>query len=366
LNLTVCHNNNDIPKTVGELFLKTLVVGWFSFEQGHATAGDLLVRDVVCDWLERSGYAYDVAVTSSLGVGVDWRSVAPETYSHVVFVCGPFEKGELEGEFLARFGNHRLIGLDLSMQLPLDVWNPFDFLIERDSSARAHPEMAFLSAQTPVPVVGVCLVESYPGALVEEANVAIERLVASREMAVVSIDTRLDVNGTGLRSRAEIESLIARMDALVTTRLHGLVLALKNGVPVVAIDPMANGAKIRRQAETIGWPVIFNADNLADEALQAALAYCLSEAARTKAQQCYQQASNQVEQMRDEFITALTQQDELEEKYLARLAKANHNSEPWPLVEANDQPIKIKTQHYLLQNFLEGAKGLLKWVAWRT
>ena len=32
--------------------MKTLVAGWFSFEQMGASAGDLLARDLVCEWLE--------------------------------------------------------------------------------------------------------------------------------------------------------------------------------------------------------------------------------------------------------------------------------------------------------------------------
>ena len=72
-------------------------------------------------------------------------------------------------------------------------------------------------------------------------------------MAVVAIDTRLDANRTGLRTPAQVESLIARTDVVVTTRLHGLVLALKNGVPAVAIDTVArrregDGGRPRRSA----------------------------------------------------------------------------------------------------------------------
>ena len=36
------------------------------------------------------------------------------------------------------------------------------------------------------------------------------------------------------------------MDAVVTTRLHGTVLAIKNGVPPVVIDPIAGGRKVLR------------------------------------------------------------------------------------------------------------------------
>ena len=52
----------------------------------------------------------------------------------------------------------------------------------------------------------------------------------------MQIDTRLDVpNNSGLRTPAEIESLIAAMDVMVTTRLHGTVLALRNGVPAIPL-----------------------------------------------------------------------------------------------------------------------------------
>jgi hypothetical protein len=284
---------------------KTLVAGWFSFERGHTTAGDLLAGDLACEWLEGAGCYYDVALAPPFHGGVDWRSVDPQSYSNVVFVCGPFEKGWMESKFLDRFAGCNVIGLNLSMLVPLDKWNPFDTLLERDSSAGVHPDIVFLSHQTRVPVVGVVLVEPYSKGATQVANAAIRQLVDSRQMSMVAIDTRLDANSTGLRSSAEIESLIARMDAVVTTRLHGMVLALKNGVPAIAIDPEVGGAKIRRQAEMLGWPVVFNVDDLTEEALQEAFDYCLSEDARAKAKECYQRAMKIVQEVRDQFISVL-------------------------------------------------------------
>ena len=76
----------------------------------------------------------------------------------------------------------------------------------------------------------------------------------------------------------------------MTTRLHGLVLALKNGVPVVAIDPEAGGAKLARQAKTIGWPVCFIADELDSRALEDALDYCLTDGAGVLARACAERA----------------------------------------------------------------------------
>ena len=46
--------------------MKALVAGWFSFEGMGATAGDLMVRDVVCDWLGEAGMAFDIALGAAV------------------------------------------------------------------------------------------------------------------------------------------------------------------------------------------------------------------------------------------------------------------------------------------------------------
>jgi hypothetical protein len=199
---------------------KTLVVGWFSFEEMGATAGDLIARDVVCEWLTELERPFDVAGASPF-VGVDWRTVDPGMYGVVVFVCGPFGNGWPITELLERFAGTRLVGINVSMLEPLDVWNPFDMLIERDSSRASRPDISFLSDMRKVPLAGVVLVHQqteYSGAMHQDANAAIERLLATREIVRVPIDTRLDTNSTGLRTPAEVESLIAAMDVVVTTR----------------------------------------------------------------------------------------------------------------------------------------------------
>jgi GT2 family glycosyltransferase/SAM-dependent methyltransferase len=289
---------------------KTLVTGWFSFKQAGATAGDLMAKDLVCDWLDQEGCPYDVALAQPFTGGVDWRLVAPRDYSRLVFVCGPFGDGPAIRKLLRRFAGCRLIGVDLSMLQSLDVWNPFDLLFERDSSEASRPDITFLSSQPKVPVVGVILVEpqaEYKGAGRHQfVTEAIDRLVASRELSAVRIDTRLGTNGTGLRTPGEVESLIARMDLVVTTRLHGLVLALKNGVPALAIDPIAGGAKIKRQAETVGWDVVFTPESLSPEKLQSAFDYCLTAEARRKADECGARARRIVAGVREAFIAELS------------------------------------------------------------
>ncbi|GAA4755689.1 polysaccharide pyruvyl transferase family protein [Flavisolibacter ginsenosidimutans] len=301
---------------------KVLIAGWFSFEHGHATGGDILALEVTREWLRDAGYVNcDIAFDPPFAGGVNWRTVDAKAYSHVIFVCGPFEQKIYEAEFLAHFSSCRLVGLNLSIPAHLSEWNPFDLLYERNSTKAVRPDMVFLSKRAKVPVVGVCLVEPYPGGLDREANEAIQRLVDSREVAVVYIDTRLDVNGTHLRTPAEIESLIARVDVLLTTRLHGAVMAIKNGVPVVPIDPEAGGAKIVDQMKRIGWPFVFTADALNDEALTKAFDYCFTEEARTKAQACRLFAIETLEETRKDFISQLNSNGSLEENFLLRTKK---------------------------------------------
>ena len=289
--------------------MKVLVAGWFSFEQMGASAGDLLARDLVCEWVQGAGYHYDIAVAPPFRGGVDWRETDARDYGAVIFVCGPFGNGPPLTEFLPHFSGVPLIGLNLSMLETLATWNPFRLLLERDSDRTRRPDLVFLTGQPRVPVVGLILVhpqaEYGERAMHDTANAALHRLVASREMAVVAIDTRLDENLVGLRTPGEVESLVAKMDAVLTTRLHGMVLALKNGVPPLVVDPIAGGAKILRQAGVIDWPLAFAADAIDPERLGLALDFCLSEEGRQRAAAVCAAAVGRLRTVRDELITGL-------------------------------------------------------------
>jgi polysaccharide pyruvyl transferase len=286
--------------------MRALVAGWFSFELMGATAGDLRARDTACAWLEAAGCPYDVAVAPPFDGGVDWRAVEPADYTHVLFVCGPFGDGEPVTDLLSRFEGRRFAGLGLSMLQPLEEFEPFDFLLPRDSSDGASPDLSLSAPERAVPVVGVALVHpqrEYDRPMHDVAHAAIERVLASRELAPVRIDTRLDVpNEGGLRTPAAVESLVARMDAMVTTRLHGGVLALRHGVPVLWVDPIGGGAKIARQAETLGWPAVVTADRLDDGRLAVLLDWCLGAEAREVAAACAERGAARLGEERERFV----------------------------------------------------------------
>src|SRR5258708_2638270 len=135
--------------------MKTMVMGWFSYESHGATAGDLMACGVACEWLREAGHTVDVAFALPFIGGVNWRKVAPQDYSHLVFVCGPFGKNVVTRELLTRFAHCHKTGLNLSMLAPLGEWNPFDLLVDRDSNSGANPDITLLSEQKKVPVAGL-------------------------------------------------------------------------------------------------------------------------------------------------------------------------------------------------------------------
>ena len=289
---------------------RAIVAGWFSYTHSDFTAGDLLACDLVREWLQEAGIESDVALVAPLTGGVALDRADPAGYSHAVFVCGPFHPAKLESEFLAKFRECITIGVNLSLPVPLTEWNPFSELFERNSSRASHADVVFATKEPKVPVIGLCLVEAFEGADTRKANAAIQRLLAGQQGAIVPIDTRLDVNETGLRSKAEVESLIARMDVVVTTRLHGTVLALKNGVPVVVIDPEPGESRVLMQAKAIGWPIAFAVDAIDDKILRRALDYCLTPEARAKAAECRARADADVADIRARFIAAIRRRSE--------------------------------------------------------
>jgi Polysaccharide pyruvyl transferase len=293
---------------------RALAAGLFSFPTHGATAGDLIACEVVCGWLAEAGMEYDVAFAPPFTGGCDWRDVDPRDYSHVVWVCGPLEKRtEAFSRLRTRFPSEgrRWIGVNLSMTDPVEEWNPFHVLLERDSNRNERPDLAFAAERTRLPVVGLVQVERFTPLFPdrdrqEDARAAVRRLAYARPAAVVEIDTRLDIeNASGLRTPAEVETLIARMDVIVTTRLHGLALGLMNGVPAVAVDPVAGGDKITAQARAVDWPCAFAVDEASDEVLGEALRFALSDEGRARAGASAERGRKAVEILRGEFMGAL-------------------------------------------------------------
>ncbi|MBC6491727.1 polysaccharide pyruvyl transferase family protein [Flavihumibacter stibioxidans] len=297
--------------------MRVLVAGWFSFEEMGATAGDIMACNVACNWLEKAGADFDVAYAPPFTGGVKWEDTSAVDYSHVLFVCGPFGNGWPITGFLEHFAGCKLIGLNLSMLQNIHEWNPFDILFERDSDQVVRPDISMLSAAPKVPVAGLILAhlqkEYGKRSKHPVANQLFRQLIDKNELAVVPIDTVIAKNEHGLRTPAEIESLIAKMDIVLTTRLHGTVLALKNGVPPIVIDPVEGGAKISGQVKAIGWPLILPVESVNYESLYNAYVYAQTNEARREAIACRDRAVKILHEIEQQFLEALVGQPVINE-----------------------------------------------------
>jgi hypothetical protein len=80
------------------------------------------------------------------------------------------------------------------------------------------------------------------------------------------------------------------------------VLALKHGVPALAVDPVAGGAKITQQTAAVGWPVVQSSGDFREDELQAAFDFCLTSQARQLAAECAARAAAALEATRLEFV----------------------------------------------------------------
>lgn len=147
-----------------------------------------------------------------------------------------------------------------------------------------------LAARAPalpeVPVVGVVLTHGqheYAGRRRhEEVAAALTGWLAGRDCARLELETRLDAHDWRLcGTPAQLEAVLARLDLVVTDRLHGLVLALRAGVPVLAVDPVEGGAKVTAQACACAWPALVAAERLAGAPAEGVLGpwwdWCLAD-----------------------------------------------------------------------------------------
>lgn len=263
---------------------RVLLTGWFSFRDGEATAGDVLAVRRVEEVLRASGTPYDVAWSPGfLPDALHLDSVRPGDYSHLVFVCGPLHGPQVE-ELHRRFAHCVRIAVGTSVIDPDDpAARGFHRVLPRDAPGSEPSED--LAARAPAvparPVVGVILTygqEEY-GELRRHAQVAdrVTRWLAGKDCARLELETRLDTRDWHLSATpAQVQSVLARLDLVVTDRLHGLVLALRVGTPVLAVDPVAGGAKVSAQARAVGWPALLSAEQLDERRLDRWWDWCLT------------------------------------------------------------------------------------------
>ncbi|MFF9086074.1 polysaccharide pyruvyl transferase family protein [Streptomyces sp. NPDC014991] len=260
------------------------MTGWFSFLHGEATAGDVLALDRVRDVLARAGVAHDVAWSPGFRPGaLHLEDVRPEDYSHLVFVCGPLHGRQIE-QLHRRFAHCVRIAVGTSVIAPdTPAVTGFHRVLARDAgNAEPGRDLAARApALRPRPVVGVVLTHGQHeyGRQRRHGQVAdqVTRWLAAKDCARLEIDTRLDIHDWRLcATPAQLEAVLTRLDLVVTDRLHGLVLALRAGVPALAVDPVTGGAKVTAQARACEWPALVPAERLDEPRLERWWHWCLT------------------------------------------------------------------------------------------
>ncbi|NYE48230.1 hypothetical protein HDA32_003350 [Spinactinospora alkalitolerans] len=267
--------------------MRVLVTGWFSFVDGEATAGDVGSARTVAEALSGAGVEHDIAWSPMFRPeGPSLDEADPGRYSHVLFVCGPAH-GEQVRRLHRRYAGCRRIAVGVSVIDPEDpAVRGFHEVLARDlPHGAARPDLAHAApVEGPVPVVGVAAAPGQPEYAARGGHAAVhERLAAwltRRDCARVPLDTRLDSRDwRHCASPGQFDALVRRMDLVLTTRLHGLVLALRNGVPAIAVDPVIGGAKVSAQARAWGWPAVVvdrAEDPLPEDRLRELWDWCLS------------------------------------------------------------------------------------------
>ncbi len=288
-----------------------LVMGFFS------TIGDIECLRVACRWLEDAHISYDIApyakrLRALMPGAVDARRVDARRYQFLIVVCGPcwpdlFKKQKVD---LRRFRHSFKIGVNLTMVKGLAEWNPFDLLIERDSSRTMRPDISFLEPTTVKPVVGVCLAppqgEYGDRQRHDLARRHIENLIELRNFTALQLDTRcLPTEANVMTDPSDFVSQLSRVDFLLTTRLHGMIYALKAGRPVIALDPIAGGDKVIAQSRVIGWPKAILAEDATAEWMGAAADWCYSADAQKAVRDTRARVLPALASAREEFMAAV-------------------------------------------------------------
>lgn len=259
--------------------VRIVVAGWPSFIDGEATAGDVLAMGEVADALRGPGRHVEQLFSPVLDPAArSATSVDPTGCACLVFACGPV-RGRQVAELHERFADAHRIAVGVSVPDPGDpAARGFHRILARDTCG--SPEVAadlcrFAPEPAPLPVVGVVFA---PGQAEygdrrrhDDVHAALGDWLSGLDAARLPLDTRIDPRDWWHAATADqFRAVLPRLDALVTTRLHGLVLGLRAGVPVLAVDPVAGGAKVAAQGRVLDWPVLA-ADEVTGPAGRAAL-----------------------------------------------------------------------------------------------
>ena len=264
---------------------RRLLVGWFGSFAGHGTIGDWRSLEAMVSHLVGMGHDVFHATADSVvicgAVRVDWRHFAPDACDAVIFVCGPILRHHSEtNAFFERFATTELVGVGVSL-LPEghhNHYNPFRAVFARQGGTENFGDIAICAAKPAKQVlserskgeivIGLALrgeQHEYGTSLCRWREAAAmfsaltDLLARYAPVRIVEIENHLVRAG---RAPDEIEAQYVDCDLVLTTRFHGAIAALRQDVPLIALDQISGGAKVLPLLMGLGWSAVFGIDNV--------------------------------------------------------------------------------------------------------
>ncbi len=263
----------------------TVILWWGTYGfAGRPTLGDVQSVENLSRELRRRGHEH--AIVSHPELALPGHLPVADIFSltqsirQLAFVCGPLLDRSPLRDFLYVHRRARKLALGVSI-LPNNepMTARFDVIVARDGISDSTFDFAASEIIPPEPwrasgfrSVGLCLrgpQKEYGPDRVgqsEKSEALLRGLAARMSIPIVPIDTRiLPENDT-----ATIRADFLRSDIVFTTRMHGALLALALGKPVIAIDQIPGTAKVTAVLGKIGWPHVYPAESVTADILEAA------------------------------------------------------------------------------------------------
>ena len=311
---------------------RRLLVTWYGSFKGHGTVGDLRSLESTVTHLVGTGHQLFHATASEMefpgATRVQWQDASPEHFDGVIFVCGPILKFHRETNALfTRFVDRPSLALGVSL-LPRDddgYANPFDVTLARQGGDRPYGDVAIVAPPAkarPRSCTSLKIGLALRGAQYEygeERCLWRETEALARSAASAAASARggvvVDIENHLARSNLTadgIEAIYADCDLILTSRFHGAITALRQGVPFVAIDHINGGAKVFDLLAPLGLKHVYKINDLTADTRHDAVSELLGSStlrdefhrARSKATR----EANETLRALDEWVASLTPQ----------------------------------------------------------
>jgi hypothetical protein len=252
---------------------------WWGSMPGGATIGDLMAVNNLSAELHARGHDHAVLSHPRFATNghISCRTL-PVVRSEVrtlVFVCGPLLSHPRLVTLFTMFPAARKLAVGVSVLSGESKINRLvSRFVARDGMSPCFFDLAIGDVKAVcVPGrdrplrVGLCFrgrQKEYGSANCQagRAEALLERVAANMSSRPVRISTELSCN-----SPHHIRSQLDEVDIVLTTRLHGSLLTLAQGKPVIAVDQIAGGAKVLPLLTRIEWPYVVPVEKASEERL---------------------------------------------------------------------------------------------------